>query len=115
MLPFAHQYPNTLSGGQQQRVGIARALAVNPHIMLLDEPTSALDPKRVIEVSKIIQQLAKSDRAMILVTHEMKLVEKIATQVIFMADGKILEIGSTEDVLYRTQNPIIKNFLNHAE
>ncbi|MGX2958257.1 amino acid ABC transporter ATP-binding protein [Peribacillus sp. JNUCC 23] len=107
----AKQYPITLSGGQQQRVSIARALAVNPHAILFDEPTSALDPELVSEVLQVIRQLAKQDTTMAIVTHEMQFAKEVADKVIFMADGKIIEQGTPEQVIDHSENPRTQRFL----
>lgn len=107
----ANQYPITLSGGQQQRVSIARALAVKPHAILFDEPTSALDPELVNEVLQVIRQLANQDTTMAIVTHEMQFAKEVADKVIFMADGKIIEQGTPEQVIDRSENPRTQRFL----
>ncbi len=91
-------YPAFMSGGQQQRAAIARALAIDPLVMLFDEPTSALDPELVGEVLTVIGDLAKEKRTMILVTHEMKFARKVANHVVFLHDGRIEEQGPPEDV-----------------
>ena len=105
-------YPSTLSGGQKQRVAIARALAMKPEIMLFDEPTSALDPEFTSEVLRTIKELAEEDMTMIIVTHEMAFAREVADRVIFMADGKIQEEGSPEQVFENPQNPRTQAFLN---
>ena len=105
-------YPSTLSGGQKQRVAIARALAMKPEIMLFDEPTSALDPEFTSEVLRTIKELAEEDMTMIIVTHEMAFAREVADRVIFMADGKIQEEGSPEQVFGNPQNPRTQAFLN---
>lgn len=105
-------YPSTLSGGQKQRVAIARALAMKPEIMLFDEPTSALDPEFTSEVLWTIKELAEEDMTMIIVTHEMAFAREVADRVIFMADGKIQEEGTPEEVFGNPQNPRIQAFLN---
>ena len=84
-------YPSRLSGGQKQRVAIARSLCMDPEIMLFDEPTSALDPEMVGEVLDVMKELAKAGMTMVLVTHEMGFAREVATRVIFLADGKMLE------------------------
>jgi len=98
----AQQYPDHLSGGQQQRAAIARALAMDPEVMLFDEPTSALDPELVGEVLKVMRQLAAEGRTMIVVTHEMTFAREVSTQVIFLHQGLIEEQGTPEEVF---QNP----------
>ncbi|WP_282935894.1 amino acid ABC transporter ATP-binding protein [Paenibacillus sp. RC67] len=107
----ADSYPITLSGGQQQRIGIARALAVNPHAILLDEPTSALDPELVSEVLQVIKGIAERQTTMVIVTHEMAFAREVADKVIFMADGHIVEQGTPEELFENTQNARTKRFL----
>ncbi|WP_028552851.1 amino acid ABC transporter ATP-binding protein [Paenibacillus sp. UNC451MF] len=107
----ADSYPITLSGGQQQRIGIARALAVNPHAILLDEPTSALDPELVSEVLQVIKGIAERQTTMVIVTHEMAFAREVADKVIFMADGHIVEQGTPEQLFENTQNARTKRFL----
>lgn len=104
-------YPSQLSGGMQQRVGIARAIAVNPKVILFDEPTSALDPELVGEVLSIIKKLAKEGTTMIVVTHEMSFAEDVANKVIFMSDGVVVEQGSPKDIFYKPQEERTKQFL----
>lgn len=104
-------YPKFLSGGQKQRVGIARALAMKPELLLLDEPTSALDPELVSEVQASIIQAAKSGQTMIIVSHEMDFVYHVASKVIFLEQGKIIESGTPEDVFYAPKHPRTKEFL----
>ena len=107
-------YPITLSGGQQQRIGIARALAVQSHAILLDEPTSSLDPELVGEVLQVIKQISKKQITMIIVTHEMDFAREVADKVIFMADGNIVEEGTATEVLDHPQNPRTKKFLQQT-
>lgn len=104
-------YPSTLSGGQQQRVGIARALAINPEVILFDEPTSALDPELVQEVLNIMRELAEQKVTMIVVTHEMRFARDVSNHVIFMSDGEIVEEGTAKDVLVNPQKDRTKKFL----
>ncbi|SEL03074.1 MULTISPECIES: amino acid ABC transporter ATP-binding protein [unclassified Butyrivibrio] len=104
-------YPAQLSGGMQQRVGIARAVAVNPKVILFDEPTSALDPELVGEVLSIIKKLAKEGTTMIVVTHEMSFAEDVANKVIFMSDGVVVEQGSPKDIFYKPKEERTKQFL----
>ena len=104
-------YPIQLSGGQQQRVAIARALAMQPDVMLFDEPTSALDPEMVHEVLDVIQQLAREGMTMVVVTHEMGFAKEVANHVMFMADGKLLEEGSPEEIFSHPRNPRLQDFL----
>jgi polar amino acid transport system ATP-binding protein len=111
----AHEYPERLSGGQQQRVAIARALAQNPQLILFDEPTSALDPELVGEVLGVIQELAKENRAMVLVTHEIAFARKVADRIIFMDAGIIVEEGKPEDVIGKPQSTRLRQFLRQME
>jgi L-cystine transport system ATP-binding protein len=104
-------YPSQLSGGQQQRVGIARAIAVEPDVILFDEPTSALDPELIGEVLSVIKQLAQEGTTMIIVTHEMKFAADVATHVIFMADGNIVEEGTPKDIFQHPKEERTRNFL----
>lgn len=104
-------YPKHLSGGQQQRVAIARALAMQPELLLLDEPTSALDPELVNEVLQTIQTAAKAGQTMILVSHEMDFVREVATKVLFLEQGKILESGTAKEVFEQPKNERTKQFL----
>lgn len=105
-------YPETLSGGQKQRIAIARALAMEPEILLFDEPTSALDPEMVGEVLQVMKELANSGMTMIVVTHEMGFAREVADRVIFMDEGYIMEEGTPERVFEQTQNERVKSFLN---
>ena len=104
-------YPSKLSGGQQQRVGIARALAMEPEIMLFDEPTSALDPELVGEVLGVMKGLAKQGMTMLCVTHEMGFAREVADRVVFMADGMILEEGAPKDIFDHPTNEKAISFL----
>jgi len=106
------QFPAFLSGGQQQRAAIARALAIEPRVMLFDEPTSALDPELVGEVLKVIKDLANEGRTMILVTHEMKFARDVSNQVIFLHDGLVEESGTARKVFYETQSERCKAFVS---
>ncbi|MGG1397030.1 amino acid ABC transporter ATP-binding protein [Bacillus salipaludis] len=108
----AQAYPRNLSGGQKQRVAIARALAMEPRIMLFDEPTSALDPELVGEVLQVMKQLAKEGMTMIVVTHEMGFAREVATRVVFMGNGKILEEGPPNDFFLNPKHEKAKQFLN---
>lgn len=107
-------YPHELSGGQQQRVGIARALALNPEVILFDEPTSALDPELVGETLSVIKQVANEGSTLIIVTHEMQFAYEVADRVIFMENGVIVEQGTPEEVFDHTQEERTKNFLNRT-
>ena len=104
-------YPGQLSGGQQQRVGIARAIAVNPDIILFDEPTSALDPELIGEVLQVMKDLAKEGTTMIVVTHEMQFAQSVANKVIFMDGGKIVEEGGPKEIFSRPKEERTKQFL----
>lgn len=104
-------YPNALSGGQQQRVGIARALSVDPEVMLLDEPTSALDPELVGEVLDVITELAREGMTMVMVTHEMDFAYEVSSRIVFMEHGQIIEIGSPE-ILRNPTSDRLKQFLS---
>ena len=108
----ADKYPSQLSGGQQQRAAIARALAMEPKAMLFDEPTSALDPELELEVVKVIRDLAKEGRTMIIVTHDMKLAQDVANHAIFLHRGVIEEQGSPAEVFGRTKSTRLKQFLS---
>lgn len=105
-------YPSKLSGGQQQRVGIARALAVNPNVVLFDEPTSALDPELVGEVLNTIKSLAEEGTTMILVTHEIHFAREVANRILFMDDGKIAADGTPEEIIDHPENARLRQFLN---
>jgi len=104
-------YPGQLSGGQQQRVGIARALAMEPTLMLFDEPTSALDPELVGDVLQTMRELAEAGTTMVVVTHEIAFAREAADRVIFMADGMVVESGPPEQVLDAPEHPRTKEFL----
>ena len=105
-------YPQHLSGGQQQRVAIARALSMDPQLLLLDEPTSALDPERVREVQETIDKAAKEGNTMLLVSHEMGFVRQIATRVLFIDGGKVVEQGAPEEVFSAPKTPRLREFLD---
>ncbi|MGE7622056.1 amino acid ABC transporter ATP-binding protein [Viridibacillus sp. NPDC096237] len=105
-------YPGRLSGGQQQRVAIARALAMDPQIMLFDEPTSALDPEMVKEVLDAIRKLAKGGMTMVVVTHEMGFAKEICDQIVFMADGKIVEVAPPEKFFTNPDSKRAQDFLS---
>ena len=105
-------WPSSLSGGQQQRVAIARALAMQPSIMLFDEPTSALEPELVGEVLDVIKKLARSGTTLVVVTHEIGFAREVADQVVFMVDGKIVEQGSSDEVLNRPSHARTRQFLS---
>jgi polar amino acid transport system ATP-binding protein len=103
--------PTALSGGQQQRVGIARALAVNPEVMLLDEPTSALDPELADEVLEVIQDLSREGMTMVMVTHEMSFAAEVADRVVFMEGGQIVTQGSSDEIIRQPEHPRTQAFL----
>ena len=107
----ANSYPSQLSGGQKQRVAIVRALMMEPEVMLFDEPTSALDPEMVGEVLEVMRDLAKDGMTMVVVTHEMGFAKEVANHVMFMADGKLLEEGSPEEIFSHPRNPRLQDFL----
>lgn len=104
-------YPSQLSGGQQQRVGIARALAINPEVILFDEPTSALDPELVGEVLAVIRKIAQEGITMIIVTHEMGFARDVANQVVFMDGGTVVEQGTPEEIFHFPKEERTKQFL----
>ncbi|GAB3595211.1 Glutamine transport ATP-binding protein GlnQ [Corynebacterium faecale] len=108
----AQAYPVQLSGGQQQRVAIARAVAMDPKLMLFDEPTSALDPELVGEVLRVMKQLAEAGMTMLVVTHEMGFAREVADQVVFMADGVVVEAGTAAQVLDNPQQTRTREFLS---
>ena len=108
----ADVYPSTLSGGQKQRVAIVRSLAMNPEVILFDEPTSALDPEMVGEVLDLIKDLARDGMTMIIVTHEMGFAREVATKVLFIDEGQILESGTPNEIFENPRNPRLKEFLS---
>ena len=108
----ANSFPAMLSGGQKQRIAIARSLAMNPDVMLFDEPTSALDPEMVGEVLELMKQLAKDGMTMIVVTHEMGFAREVASRVMFMADGYIMEQNTPKEFFENPQNPRLREFLS---
>lgn len=108
----ANAYPNQLSGGQKQRIAIVRALAMNPDVMLFDEPTSALDPEMVGEVLEVMKELAHEGMTMVVVTHEMGFAREVATRVLFMDNGQILEEAPPERFFGAPQNDRLKEFLS---
>jgi polar amino acid transport system ATP-binding protein len=110
----AAEYPSRLSGGQQQRVAIARALAMDPKVMLFDEPTSALDPEMVGEVLDVMKQLAREGMTMIVVTHEMGFAREVADRVIFMDEGKVVEVGTPEHFFTNPREERAKLFLKQV-
>lgn len=108
----ADVYPGSLSGGQKQRIAIARAMAMNPDVMLFDEPTSALDPEMVGEVLKIMKELAETGMTMVVVTHEMGFAREVATRVVFIDQGKIQEENTPEEFFQNPKNERLKEFLS---
>lgn len=105
-------YPSQLSGGQQQRVGIARAIAMEPQIILFDEPTSALDPELIGEVLEVMKEVAKKGITMLVVTHELSFAQDIADKVIFMEDGVVVEEGTPDEIFYHPKEERTKQFLS---
>lgn len=112
MSGFDDRYPVQLSGGQQQRVSIACALAIRPDVILLDEPTSALDPERVSDVNDVITRVADTGVTMILVTHEIRFARNVASRIVFIENGIILEEGTPKQVIDYPQSPRLKEFLS---
>jgi polar amino acid transport system ATP-binding protein len=108
----ADAYPNQLSGGQKQRIAIARALAMEPHVILFDEPTSALDPEMIGEVLDVMKELARDGMTMVVVTHEMGFAREVGDRVIFINEGEILEEGKPEEIFENPQHPRTKDFLS---
>lgn len=108
----ADQYPKQLSGGQKQRIAIARALAMNPDVMLFDEPTSALDPEMVGEVLELMKELADEGMTMVVVTHEMGFAKEVATRVLFIDEGIVKEQNNPKDFFENPQDPRLKDFLS---
>ncbi|MBE6667187.1 MAG: amino acid ABC transporter ATP-binding protein [Ruminococcaceae bacterium] len=107
----ANAYPSTLSGGQKQRIAIARALAMNPEVLLFDEPTSALDPEMVGEVLDLMKELARDGMTMVVVTHEMGFAREVADKILFMCDGVIAEEAAPEEFFANPKNPRLQKFL----
>lgn len=107
-------YPHQLSGGQQQRVAIARALGTDPSLLLFDEPTSALDPEVVAEVLDVMKDLAQSGTTMMVVTHEMGFAADVADDVVFMADGAVVEVGPPDQILKAPQHPRTRDFIRRV-
>ncbi len=108
----ANAYPAQLSGGQKQRIAIVRALMMEPQVMLFDEPTSALDPEMVGEVLEVMRELAAEGLTMVVVTHEMGFAREVGDRVLFMADGRLLEEGSPQQIFSNPQNPRLQDFLS---
>ena len=112
LLDKKNVYPNSLSGGQKQRIAIARALAMEPDVMLFDEPTSALDPEMVGEVLGVMKSLAKDGMTMVVVTHEMGFAREVGDRILFMDEGIIIEEGTPEDIFQNPKNSRTKDFLS---
>ena len=108
----AEAFPQSLSGGQQQRIAIARALAMQPDVMLFDEPTSALDPEMVGEVLAVMKDLAESGMTMVIVTHEMGFAKEVGDEILFIDDGLVLEKGKPEEIFDAPKNPRMQDFLS---
>lgn len=113
LLEKKDEYPSRLSGGQQQRVSIARALAVEPDVVLFDEPTSSLDPELVAEVLKVIERVAQTGVTILLVTHEMDFARKVSNKIVFMEKGHVVEQGTPEEIFEQSQNERTRQFLKH--
>ncbi|MDU5106166.1 amino acid ABC transporter ATP-binding protein [Clostridium sp.] len=112
LLDKADSYPSSLSGGQKQRIAIARALAMEPDVMLFDEPTSALDPEMVGEVLNVMKDLAREGMTMVVVTHEMGFAREVGDRILFMDGGKIVEQGTPEEIFDNPKNPRTQDFLS---
>ena len=112
LLDKKNVYPNSLSGGQKQRIAIARALAMEPDVMLFDEPTSALDPEMVGEVLGVMKSLAKDGMTMVVVTHEMGFAKEVGDRILFMDKGRIIEEGTPEEIFQNPKNSRTKDFLS---
>ena len=108
-------YPSQLSGGQKQRIAIIRSLMMKPELMLFDEPTSALDPEMIGEVTNLMREIANEGMTMIVVSHEMNFIKNFCTRVIFMEEGKILEVGSADDIFHHPKCMELKTFLSKVE
>ena len=108
----AHKFPGQLSGGQQQRVAIARSLCMQPRIMLFDEPTSALDPEMVQEVLAVMQELARDGMTMVVVSHEVRFARQVASRVVLMADGEVVEVAPPQQFFTNPQHERSKQFLS---
>lgn len=115
LLDKADQYPVELSGGQQQRIGIARAMALQPKVMLLDEPTSSLDPERSLEVLKVLQKVTKTGMTMVIATHEMDFAKYVSNHVVFMENGHIVEEGTPEQIFEHPTEERTRQFVQELE
>ena len=111
MQDWADHYPSELSGGQAQRVSIARSLAMDPEVILFDEPTSALDPELTREVLEVMKDLSKSGMTMLVVTHEMGFARSVATEVVFMEGGQIVEQGPPAEIMKNPKHPRTREFI----
>jgi L-cystine transport system ATP-binding protein len=111
LLAFQDYYPSQLSGGQQQRIGIARAIAAKPKVLLFDEPTSALDPELVGDILAIMKELAKEGKTMVIVTHEMSFAKEVASEVVFMDGGVIVERGTPQEIFEQPKEERTQQFL----
>ena len=111
----ANEYPSTLSGGQQQRIAIVRAVANNPEVLLFDEPTSALDIEMIQEVLEVIEQLANEGMTMVIVTHELKFAKNIASKIVFLNEGDILEVGTPDEIFNHPKHPRLLEFLEKTK
>lgn len=112
LLPKINEYPQNLSGGEKQRIAIVRSLMLSPDILLFDEPTSALDPEMINEVLELMTEIAKKGMTMVVVSHEMTFAESFATRVIFMDEGKIIEMGSPDQIFNHPKGERLQMFLN---
>ena len=108
----AEKFPDQISGGQRQRVALARALCLKPEIMLFDEPTSALDPEMIGEILQVMQELAEEHMTIVCVTHEMGFARTVADQVLFMAEGRIVELGTPEQIFAAPREQATKDFMS---
>jgi polar amino acid transport system ATP-binding protein len=115
MVDWADHYPAQLSGGQQQRVGIARALAMEPDVLLFDEPTSALDPELIGEVLQVMLDIAKAGTTMVVVTHEMGFAKAVASEMIFLGEGEVLERGTPQHFFVSPKSERVRTFLKQLE
>ena len=115
LLDKKDNYPKELSGGQKQRIAIVRSLMMNPKIMLFDEPTSALDPEMIGEVSKLIKDIAKKGMTMIIVSHEMNFIKSFSTKVVFMDEGRIVEVGTPKQIFDKPIDKRLKEFLSKVK
>jgi polar amino acid transport system ATP-binding protein len=111
LLAHAHKFPTQLSGGQKQRIAIIRALAIDPFILFLDEPTSALDPEMMVEVLHMIQELKGEGKNIVLVTHQMEFAKRVADEIVFIGQGKILDLGTSKYIFEQTQVQEVRQFI----